>query len=260
MQPIRTKNSELRAVGNWGKTYRLSDLASILIRDTPLHQRPRERLMAEGAEQLDNASLIAILLRTGTKGSSAVTIAQQLLHRFQTLQRLATSTIDELRQVKGIGRDKAIALKSAFTLASRMARELRQDAPPIDTPAEIAALLRDECRLQTVEIFQILLLNSRHRLIRIEKLTQGTVDSTMVHPRDVFRAALAANAAAFAVVHNHPSGDSTPSDADVRTTRDLIRAAQLMRIEFLDHIIIGQSTQPGARDFSSMRELGYFFS
>jgi DNA repair protein RadC len=232
----------------------------VLIHDLPEQERPRERLVALGADAIPNAELIAILLRTGTKGSSAIHIAQELLSRFKTLENLAKASLEELQKTKGIGRDKAIALKSAFTLALRMARELRSEAPLLDTPERVAELLREEARLENVERFHVLLLNTRRRLIHLEKLSQGTLDSLLVHPRDVFRSAIAANASAVILAHNHPSGDPTPSESDIKVTRDLIRAGQLLKIEVLDHIIIGRATDERSKDYASLRELGYFYS
>src|SRR5213083_3730869 len=165
------------------------------IRDMAAKDRPRERLAAEGAEALSNAELIAILLRTGMKGYSAIHIAQQLLARVGTLENLARASLDQLRQVKGVGRDKAIALKSAFTLAKRMAGELRRESPTLDSPERVADLLREDNRFFDVEHLQILLLNTRKKLIRVEKISQGTLDSILVHPREVFKCAITANAA-----------------------------------------------------------------
>jgi DNA repair protein RadC len=235
-------------------------MANLLIREMPEHERPRERLVEKGAEALRNAELIAILLRTGMKGVSAIQIAEQLLHKFGTLDSLARASLKELGQVKGIGRDKAIALKSAFTLAQRMAKEMSGEAPMLDTPERIADLLREENRMFEVETFQSVLLNTRRRLIRIDRLSQGTLDTILVHPREVFRGAIAANAAAIVIVHNHPSGDPTPSEADIKATRDLIRAGQLLKIDVLDHIILGRATAERPKDYASLRELGYFYS
>jgi DNA repair protein RadC len=233
---------------------------SILIHDLPAQERPREKLAAHGADSLSSQELIAILLRTGTKGVSALHIAEQLLARFQTLDNLAKAPLDELRKTKGIGRDKAIALKAAFTLALRMARELRNEAPLLDTPERVADLLREEARLENVERFLVLLLNTRRRLISVDRLSQGTLDSLLVHPRDVFRSAITANAAAIVLAHNHPSGDPTPSESDIKVTRDLIRAGQLIKIEVLDHVIIGRATNERQKDYVSLRELGYFYA
>lgn len=230
------------------------------IKDMPSAERPRERLLERGADALKTSELIAILLRTGLKGLSAIQVAEQLLNRFGTLDNLSRARIEDLRQVKGVGRDKAIALKSAFTLARRMAMELQKDTPTLDTPDRIADLLREDNRVYEVEHFQVILLNTRRRLIRVEKISQGTLDTLLVHPREVFKSAIAANAAALVLAHNHPSGDPTPSDADIKVTRDLIRAGQLLKIEVLDHVIIGRATRDRPKDYVSLRELGYFYA
>lgn len=232
----------------------------LLIKELPDGERPRERLIAHGADALKHSELIAILLRTGTKGISAIQLAEQVLNKFASLDRLSRATITDLRQIKGVGRDKAIALKSAFTLARRMAEEIRQEAPVVDTPERVADLLREQNRAYEVENFQVVVLNTRRRLIRVDNISQGTLDTILVHPREVFKPAIAANAAALILVHNHPSGDPTPSEADIKVTRDLIRAGQLLKIEVLDHVILGQATRDRPKDFVSLRELGYFYS
>jgi DNA repair protein RadC len=231
-----------------------------LIKDLPNHERPRERLLAQGPSALRNADLLAILLRTGLRGFSAIHVGEWLLQKFSTLDALARASLEELQEVKGVGPDKAIALKSAFILAERMAAELAREMPLLDTPERIADLLREENRFFQVEYFQVVLVNTRRRLIRIERISQGTLDSILVHPREVFKAAITANAAALVLVHNHPSGDPTPSEADIRVTRDLIRAGQLLKIDVLDHIILGRRTESQPRDFVSLRELGYFYT
>lgn len=232
----------------------------LLIRELPERERPRERLMEKGADALKHSELIAILLRTGRKGVSAIQVAEQVLLKFESLDRLSRATIAELRQVKGIGRDKAIALKSAFTLARRMAEELREESPTLDTPDRVADLLREQNRAYEVENFQVVVVNTRRKFVRVDNISQGTLDTILVHPREVFKPAIAANAAAVILVHNHPSGDPTPSEADIKVTRDLIRAGQLLKIDVLDHIILGRATQDRPRDYVSLRELGYFYS
>jgi len=233
---------------------------SVRIKDLPPSERPRERLRAKGADALATEELIAILLRTGTAGVSALDAARQLLKQFGTLDALARAKLEQIAAVRGIGPDKAVTLKAAFTLAQRLARETHGTAPHLETPDQVADYLREDCRLREVEHFQVLLLNTRRRLIRIEpvSVSQGTLDTLLVHPREVFKAAIAANAAAIVLAHNHPSGDPTPSEADIRVTRDLIRAGQLLKIEVLDHIIIGRRTADRERDYVSLRELGYW--
>jgi DNA repair protein RadC len=228
-------------------------------KDLPNRERPRERLAELGADALTDAELIAILLRTGLKGHTAIEVGREVVQKFGTLSELARASLEELQEVKGIGRDKAVALQSAFTLARRMAAEIQQTAPLLDTPEAIADLLREECRPYGVEQFFAILLNTRRRLIRKIHLTNGTLDAAIVHPRDVFRHAVAANASAVVLVHNHPSGDPTPSKADISVTRDLVRAGQLLKIEVLDHVIIGKRTTERERDYFSMKENGYIF-
>ncbi len=230
------------------------------IKDQPASERPRERLAAKGPGALTDAELIAILLRTGLRGANAVEIGAQLLGKFGSLQALARASVDDLRKVKGIGRDKAVTLLAAFTLARKMAEELQRESPVLDNPEAIVALLKGQNLIKDVETLQVLLLNTRRRLIRVEEVLDGTIDQLLVHPREVFKRAIAANAAAIVLAHNHPSGDPTPSEADIKVTRDLIRAGQLLKIEVLDHIVLGRATPERSKDYSSLRELGYFYS
>jgi DNA repair protein RadC len=238
----------------------LAHETNVRIKDLPPHERPRERLVENGAETLKTSELLAILLRTGSKGVSAVELGERLVKQFETLDNLARSPLVDLQKIKGIGRDKAIALKSAFTLAQRMAREIRVEFPVMDRPELIADMLCEDARMGQVETFQVILLNTRHRLIRIDKIADGTLDTILVHPREVFKPAITASAAAIVLVHNHPSGDPSPSEADIRVTRDLIRAGQLLKIEVIDHIILGVKSQQSPKGYASLRDLGYFYS
>ncbi|MDE3066497.1 MAG: DNA repair protein RadC [Verrucomicrobiota bacterium] len=232
---------------------------NLRLKDQPVSERPRERLMARGADALSNAELIAILLRTGLKGANAVEIGRQLLQKFGALQALARASVAELQQVRGVGRDKAVTLLAAFTLAQKMAAEWQEDSPVLDRPENVARLLREKNLVKNVETLQVLLLNTRRRLIRVDEVADGTIDTLLVHPREVFKSAIAANAAAVVLAHNHPSGDPAPSEADLKVTRDLIRAGQLLKIEVLDHVILGRATAERPKDYVSLRELGYFF-
>jgi DNA repair protein RadC len=231
---------------------------SMRLKDQPASERPRERLVTLGADALSHAELIAILLRTGLKGANAVEIGKQLIQKYGTLQALARASVDDLRSVKGIGRDKAVTLVAAFKLAELMAKELCDDSEPLDHPEAVVRLLRARNLLKKVETLQVLSLNTRRRLIRLDEISDGTLDTLLVHPREVFQKAIAANAAAVVLAHNHPSGDPTPSEADIKVTRDLIRAGQLLKIEVLDHVIIGRATPERSKDYVSLRELGYF--
>jgi DNA repair protein RadC len=227
------------------------------IKDQPASERPRERLAALGADALSHAELIAILLRTGLKGTNAVEVARQLINKYQTLQALARASLADLQRIKGIGRDKAVTLAAAFALARKMARELQTESPVLDNPENVVQLLRDQNLVKNVETLQVLLLNTRYKLIRVEDISDGTRDTLLVDPGAVFKRAIEAGASAVVLVHNHPSGDPSPSDQDIKTTRDLIRAGKLLKIEVLDHVIIGRPTAARPKDYTSLRELGH---
>jgi len=230
------------------------------IHDLPPSERPRERLRERGAGALSHEELLAILLRTGTAGVSALDAGRQLVRQFGTLQRLASAEPGEMSSVRGVGRDKAVTLAAAFELARRMAREIQGEAPLLDTPERVAELLREELRLERVERLHALFLNTRRRLVGRQAISDGTLDTILVHPREVFKAAVVANAASLVLVHNHPSGDPTPSEADIKVTRDLIRVGQVLKIEVVDHVILGHRTDARERDYVSLRELGYFYT
>lgn len=185
--------------------------------------------------------------------------AETLMERYGNLTNLAQASFDELREVPGIGESKASAIRAAFLLAQRLAREACAEAPLLDSPERVADLLREEFRSEPVERMRVLLVNTRRRLLAVHPLSQGTLDTLMVHPREVFHPAIAKRAAAVILAHNHPSGDPSPSEADIRVTRELIRAGQLLKIEVLDHLILGRRTTGRPKDFASLRELGYFY-
>ena len=231
------------------------------LKDQPLSERPRERLREKGADSLSPGELVAILLRTGLKGANVVEIGKQLYQRYGSLDALARASWQDLAKEPGIGPDKAVTLVAAFSLARRLVEEVRADSPVLDNPEAVANLMREETRLRNAEVFQVLLLNTRRRLVGMPvKVADGTLDTILVHPREVFRPAIENNAAAVVLVHNHPSGDPTPSEADIKVTRDLIRAGQLLKIEVLDHVILGRATPERPKDYVSLRELGYFYT
>ena len=203
-------------------------------------------------ESLEHASNVELLATLAGKPA-----AEALMQHYAGLTALAQASFDELQVVKGIGQSKAAAIKSAFLLAQRLSRESYAESPLMDTPDRVADLLREQNRVYSVENFQVIFLNTRRRLIGVKNLSQGTLDTLLVHPREVFLAAIKAQAAAIVIVHNHPSGDPTPSEQDIRVTRDLMRAGQLLKIELVDHVILGRRTPEQPRDFVSLREMGY---
>ena len=229
------------------------------MQDLPRSERPRERLVERGAEALSNAELIAILLRTGTKGVSALDAAATLLRKHNhAIGLLAQARLEDIQTVPGIGRDKAATLRAAFALARRMAEEVGRESPLVDTPELAADIVREMFRDSPVERLLIILLNTRRRLLKLETIASGSLDTLLCHPREVFRPAILANAHSVIMAHNHPSGDPTPSEADIRTTREVFRAGQLLRIELVDHVIVGRATEDRPKDFVSLRQLGFF--
>lgn len=213
-------------------------MPSLTIHELPEEDRPREKLAAKGAAALSDSELIAILLRTGMQGANAIEIARRLLEEFKSLGELSRCSVQEIAKVKGIGLAKAVQLAAAFGLGARLARETltRQK---IDAPEIVYELLGPEMRALHTESLRVILLNTRYGLLRIAEVSTGSVNESIAHPREIFRPALIYSAYAVIVVHNHPSGDPAPSDADHRLTRRLAEAAQLLQITLLDHIIIG---------------------
>jgi DNA repair protein RadC len=229
-------------------------MASPKIHELPEQDRPREKLARLGAPALTDSELIAILLRTGLPGANAVDVARQLLQRFGSLAALARCTVPELSAIKGVGPAKAVQLAAAFGLGARLARE-NVEKLPMSTPAQIHALLGDELRALHQETLRLVLLDVKMRLMRVEAVSIGTLNETSAHPREIFRPAILHAAYGVVVVHNHPSGDPTPSDADRRLTTRLVEIGRLLQIPLIDHIIIG-STDGGRQPWFSFREAG----
>ena len=229
---------------------------STLIREMPEGDRPRERLWTLGPEALKPEELIAILLRTGVAGKSAVQLAAELLRDHgHSLNRLSQTDRALLAKRKGLGRTKAIQLKAAFELARRIAAE-QQHRQVVDTPAKAAACLREEFRSADREVFRVVLLDTKHRLIQIREVSVGTINASLVEPREVFKEAIAHSATFVILAHNHPSGDPTPSSEDIAITKRLVKAGELLGIEVHDHLILGQRTASRPHDYVSLRELG----
>lgn len=219
------------------------------IKDIEESQRPRERLEKQGAEALNNAELLAILLRVGKKGASAVQIGQQILSKFEGLGGLQRVSFTELCGVDGVGRAKAAQIKAAIELGGRLATVQPQERTIISSPQDVADQVQyTMARLEQEELW-ILLLDSRNHHMRTIKLYRGSLNSSSVRPAEIFRDAIRHNAAAVIVVHNHPSGDPSPSPEDIHLTRVLIEAGKMLELLVYDHIIIG------ANGFASIKSL-----
>jgi DNA repair protein RadC len=229
-------------------------MAQIKIREMPQDERPREKLLGRGAAALTDPELIAILLRTGLPGANAVEVARQLLERFGSLSGLSRCTVKEIASIPGIGAAKAIQLVAAFGLGQRLANE-RLSRQRLDSPELVHDLVAAEMRTLHKESLRVILLDTRYHLIRMEEVSLGSVNESIAHPRDVFRPAVISSAYAVIVVHNHPSGDPSPSQSDHSLTRRLAEAADLLQIKLLDHIIIGAPAE-GRLPYFSFKEAG----
>lgn len=224
------------------------------IHELPFQDRPREKLSNLGAGALTDSELIAILLRTGLPGASALDLSRQLLEEFKSLSGLSRCTVPELARIRGIGPAKAVQLAAAFGLAHRLSRETLS-RQRMDCPELIWELLGTEMRALSTESLRILLLDTKLHLSRIEEISSGSLNESVAHPREIFRPVLLYGAYALVVVHNHPSGDPTPSQSDHSLTRRLAEAAQLLQIRFLDHIILGWP-ENGRQPWFSFRQAG----
>ncbi|QQL46185.1 DNA repair protein RadC [Sulfuriroseicoccus oceanibius] len=207
-----------------------------------------------GAKSLSTAELLALFFRVGGVGYSAVDLGNALIERFPTLNHMARASIDELTSVRGIGKAKACELAAAFELGQRFAAE-RSTNKPLNSPMLVEALLGHEMRSLNHEHLRVLLTDTRHQLIRAEEISRGSVNESIAHPRDVLRPAILAAAYGMILVHNHPSGDPSPSSADIQLTKRIQEAAELMKIKLIDHVIIGTRSnhRPG---YFSFRENG----
>jgi DNA repair protein RadC len=229
-------------------------MAQVKIREMPQNERPREKLLGRGAAALTDPELIAILLRTGLPGANAVEVARQLLERYGSLSGLSRCTVKEIASIRGIGAAKAIQLVAAFGLGQRLANE-RLSRQKLDSPELVHDLVAAEMRTLHKESLRVILLDTRYHLLRMEEVSLGSVNESIAHPRDVFRPAVISSAYAVIVVHNHPSGDPSPSQSDHSLTRRLAEAAELLQIKLLDHIIIGAPAE-GRLPYFSFKEAG----
>jgi len=216
---------------------------SFTIHDLPVSERPRERLQKLGAEALSAQEILALILGRGIAGESVAVTAQRLLNQFGSIKGMAGASLEELAQVRGIGAAKASQIKAAFELANRLDGYPESgNKPVVKTPDEVVRLVKGRLKGKKREHFLVILLDTRGQLIKISEISIGSLDSSIVHPREVFKEALSASAASVIFAHNHPSGDPEPSEDDVKLTERLANAGEVMGIDVLDHVIIGDKT------------------
>ncbi|MHB0886074.1 MAG: RadC family protein [Bacillota bacterium] len=220
------------------------------IRELPMAERPLERFLAQGAEALSEAELLAIIIRTGTRAATAVDVARRLLALDPAgLRYLVNARIEELAVVGGVGRVKAAQIKAALEIGRRLA--MRQETRiTIRSPKDAEAVVAERLRYQEQEHFLVVLLNTKHHVLGVETVSVGGLSSSVVHPRDIFKSPVRRNAAAVILAHNHPSGDPTPSREDIDVTKRLAEAGKLLGIEVLDHIVVGDNRYVSFREKS----------
>jgi DNA repair protein RadC len=229
----------------------------LTVREIPEGLRPREEMERVGPENVSDAVLLAIILRSGTRGANVIDLASDILRRYGSLTGLASSSVADIARARGVGKVKAQTIMAAFELGRRLSRESLPQGLRVRTPGDVASVLRERARTQQREVFWVLHLDAKNRLRKeAEEVSHGLLDASLVHPREVFREAIRASTAAVILAHNHPSGDPTPSAEDIRITKQLVSAGRIVDIKVLDHVIMGKRGMGDETDFLSIREEG----
>ncbi|MGM9923786.1 MAG: DNA repair protein RadC [Bacillus sp. (in: firmicutes)] len=223
----------------------------MMIRDFPSSERPRERFLREGPKSLSNQELIALLLRTGTKSESVIQLAERLISHFDGLRLLQDASIEEMTSIKGIGEAKAIQLSAAVEVGRRINNLCYADRYVIRSPEDCANYCMDDMRFLSQEHFVCLYLNTKNQVLHKQTVFIGSLNASIVHPREVFKEAFRRSAASIICIHNHPSGDPTPSREDIEVTKRLVECGKIIGIDILDHLIIGE------KKYISLKEKGY---
>jgi DNA repair protein RadC len=221
------------------------------IKEWPEGERPRERLLTYGADTLSDAQLLAIILRTGGGGKSALDLALELLHQLKDLKSIEEASFHELSSFKGMGLAKIAQIKAAFALGHRFLHEPHEKGPVFSSGADVYAYYCRRCQTLKKEEFHCALLDAKNKFVKDYRVSEGTLTGSLIHPREAFREAIRESAASVIFVHNHPSGDPSPSREDISITDRLVNAGELLGIKVLDHVIIGDGT------YTSMMEKGY---
>lgn len=223
----------------------------LMIKDFPKEERPRERFINQGPSSLSNQELLAIILRTGTRKESVLQLSQRILSEFQGIRMLMDASLEELTKIKGVGEAKAIQLLAAFELGKRIANLKNEDRYVIRSPEDGANYVMEEMRFLTQEHFVCLFLNTKNEVIHKQTIFIGSLNASIVHPRELFKEAFRRSAASMICLHNHPSGNPAPSREDIEVTKRLVECGKILGVEVLDHIIIGD------KRYVSLKEKGY---
>ncbi|MCA0147434.1 DNA repair protein RadC [Rossellomorea vietnamensis] len=222
-----------------------------MIRDFPQDERPRERMIQSGAASLSNQELLAILLRTGTKSESVLQLSNRLLTQFDGLNLLKDASLEEITKTKGIGLAKAVQIMAAVEFGRRISNLAFDDRYSIRSPEDGANYVMNDMRFLAQEHFVCLYLNTKNQVLHKQTIFIGSLNASIVHPREVFKEAFRRSAASIICIHNHPSGDPTPSREDIEVTKRLVECGRIIGIDILDHLIIGE------KKFISLKEKGY---
>lgn len=215
----------------------------LTVKELPLDDRPREKLLLRGAQSLSDAELVAILLRTGKKGKSVIEIARELISSEGNLAMLATKTVDSLQKISGIGKDKAATIAAAFELSRRILSQPKWFSnKKITSPQDVADIFIPILRDDNKEKFIVVCLNSANKIIKHETISVGNLNSSVVHPREIFKVAIDNSSASIILIHNHPSGNPEPSNEDIRITKKIVETGKIMDIPVFDHLIIAGET------------------
>jgi len=222
---------------------------NLTIKEMPENERPREKLMRYGSHTLSNSELLAILLRTGSKEQSALELANIVLsHDKKGIRYLANCTVEELSKIKGIGQSKACQIIAAIELGNRLSRSALESKKAIRSPKDVKDIFINDMRFLEKEHFKVVFLNTKNEIIAYETISIGSLNASIVHPREVFNRAIKKSSASIILLHNHPSGNPEPSKEDINITKRLIEAGKIIGIEVLDHVIIGDG------DYFSLKE------
>lgn len=221
------------------------------MKDVPKEERPRERLLKYGEKYLSNQELLAILIGSGTQKYSVMELANRILMHFEGLKLLSEATIEELTAIRGIGKAKGVTILAALELGRRIQQYKPEDRYVIRSPEDGADYIMEEMRSLNQEHLVALFLNTKNQIIHHQTIFIGSLNASIVHPREIFREAVKRSAASIICAHNHPSGDPSPSQEDIHVTRRLVEAGKIMGIELLDHLVIGHNK------YISLKEKGY---
>ncbi len=248
----RKKDRKNGKEGKMGKRGSIMEINNIRIHDIPEEERPRERLIRNGPESLSNAELLGIILRTGSKEENVVSLSNRILSKY-SIKQLSLTNVSRLMQENGVGKAKAAQIAAVFELARRLETFVEEPKRKICSPKDVYTLMYPKMREQKKEKFITLCLDTKNQILKEEVVSIGSLNASIVHPREVFKSALMESSASVIMVHNHPSGDPSPSREDIMVTKKIVEGGKLLGIDVLDHIIIGDGRYVSLKDEGFVR-------